>query len=66
MPDVNVTVMVDGKGVFAAGAVGSPDGCACAIAALSLGLAHFQAVAAARTPTPGFPAAGAKPADTSL
>ena len=43
MADVNVTVMVDGKAVFAAGAAGAPDGCACAVAALSLGLAHFQA-----------------------
>ncbi len=66
MADVNVTVMVDGKAVFAAGAAGSPDGCACALAALSLGLAHFQAIKeATKAAAPGQTAA-AKSQDTSL
>ena len=63
MADVNVTVMVDGKAVFAAGAAGSPDGSACAVAALSLALAHFQAQqAAVRLAV----APAAKTGDTSL
>jgi hypothetical protein len=64
MADVNVTVMVDGKAVFAAGAAGAPDGSACAVAALSLGLAHFQSMKIP-APNPASPAA-AKPGDTSL
>ena len=62
MADVNVTVMVDGKAVFAAGAAGAPDGCAVAVAALQLGLAHFQSMKPAAAPAP----AAAKPGDTSL
>jgi hypothetical protein len=62
MADVNVTVMIDGKAAFVAGAVGAPDGMAVAITALQFGIAHFQAIKATATPqTPPVPAK-----DTSL
>lgn len=50
MPDVNVTVMVDGKPAYSAGAVGTPDGNAFAVAALQHGIDHFQAVKLASIP----------------
>jgi hypothetical protein len=50
MADVVVTVMIDGKQAFVAGAAGAPDGCACATAGLSMGLDHFKAMAAAAAP----------------
>jgi hypothetical protein len=47
MSDVNVSVVVDGKTVFCAGAVGAPDPCAAISAHLGIAVAHFQAVAGA-------------------
>lgn len=50
MADVNVTVMVDGRPAYSAGAVGTPDGVGFAIDALQHGLDHFRAVKGAATP----------------
>lgn len=73
MADVNVTVAVDGKAVFSAGAVGAPDATQAVLMELGLALAHFQAVKAAATPAPAGPvglqgqaAVGQLPKDNSL
>jgi hypothetical protein len=73
MADVNVTVAVDGKTVFVAGAAGAPDGCACAIAGLSMALDHFKAISPAKAQAAQIKvqtdlnaAAASKPQDTSL
>lgn len=58
MPDVNVSVNVDGKTVFVHGAANAPDAVNCALAALSLGMAHFQALKAATTPPANLSGAG--------
>jgi hypothetical protein len=50
MPDVNVSVMIDGKTVFMHGAAGSPDPVGCVQTALTSALGHFQAVRAATPP----------------
>ena len=56
MADVNVTVMIDGRAVFAYGAVGAPDGHAAVMGGLQVGLRHFQDILASRAPTPLNPA----------
>lgn len=75
MADVNVTVMVDGRPAYSAGAVGTPDGVGFAIDALQHGLDHFRAVKGASTPqvprTIGLPpplqsAQAQQPQDSSL
>jgi hypothetical protein len=52
MADVNVTVMIDGKAAFVAGAAGAPDPHAHAVGALQYGLRHFQDILASRAPAP--------------
>jgi hypothetical protein len=66
MADVNVTVMVDGKAAFVAGAVGAPDGNAHVVGALQYALRHFQDVLASRVPVRTSLQGGVKPQDTSL
>jgi hypothetical protein len=61
MPDVNVSVVIDGKPVFVHGAAGAPNGQASAVGGLQVALRHFQDILASRVPPPG-----AKPQDTSL
>jgi hypothetical protein len=64
MADVNVTVMVDGKAAFVAGAVGAPDGNVHVVGALQYALRHFQDILASRVPA--SLQGGVKPQDTSL
>ena len=68
MADVNVTVAVDGKAVFSAGATGTPDGCGAVVAMLQLALAHFQAIklAASSPPSPQPVTGTQQPKDNSL
>jgi hypothetical protein len=63
MADVNVTVMIDGKAAFVAGAVGAPDAHKHAVGALAYGMQHFQDILASRVPASP---AQTKPGDTSL
>jgi hypothetical protein len=61
MADVNVTVMIDGKAAFVAGAAGAPDPHTHAVGALQYGLRHFQDILASRAPAPS-PAIARTPA----
>lgn len=65
MADVNVTVMIDGKPAFSAGAVGAVDGHQTVIGFLDSASQHFRGVVSARTPplaTPQRDAFGIGPA----
>ena len=66
MPDVNLTVMVDGKTVFAHGAIGAPEPYTPVLAGLMAATAHFQAVArAAMIPPPNSNSGAGQPAATT-
>lgn len=50
MPDVNVSVNIDGKTVFVHGAAATPDPHAVVLYALEAAVRHFEAQKAALTP----------------
>jgi len=63
MADVVVTVMIDGRQAFVAGAAGSPDPHGCVKAALDLAATHFAVIInASKAQVVTAP----KPQDTSL
>ena len=58
MSDVSVNVMVDGKTVFAHGAVNAPNAYVSALGALRLAVQHFQDTLASRMPPQRPPSLG--------